>query len=415
MHKALILKACKQLCPVVIAELEMNNIECHYVDTNIAAAKAILDNRFEFILCCADSPKEVLDSLHWLKTSTIIPTSTRLLSFSSGIEREHVKEALGMGVSEFYDVAKANYKDIFTRNETFYPSNILLVEDNQAVASVLIHALESRGHQVSHHKSATEAHNALLKDEFDLVVTDLLLEGKRTGHDLVNYLKRNQRLDNIPALVVTGYSEPSVIIDLLSMGVSDVSIKPIIPEEFLLRVEQILRTKYYREQLEQQTKQLQKLSLIDPLTGAYNRRFMGDILAQKINDLKRKKEPFGVTVIDIDDFKVLNDTQGHLMGDKGLKMMTELIQADIRNVDSLCRFGGEEFVLILSDCDETNALNKAESICKNIADKCDFTISLGLAIFDDNSVELELDTILQKADAAMYQAKNNGKNRVVLA
>ena len=415
MHKALILKECQKLCPVVIGELEKNNIECHFVETNIAAAKSILDDRFDFIICCADTPEQVIDSLRWLKTSTIIPISTRVLSFSSGVEREHVKEAFGMGVSEFYDVAKASYTNIFTRDETFYPSNILLVEDNQAVASVLIHALESHGHQVVHHKSATKAHNSLLKDEFDLVVTDLLLEGKKTGHDLVTYLKRNQYLDNIPALVVTGYSDPSVIVDLLSMGVSDVSIKPIIPEEFLLRVEQILRTKYYREQLEQQTKQLQKLSLIDPLTGAYNRRFMEEIFAQKINDLKRKKEAFGVMVIDIDDFKKLNDTQGHLMGDKGLKMMTELIQADIRNVDSLCRFGGEEFVLILSDCDEANALNKAESVCKNIADKCDFTVSVGLAVFDDSNVDLQLDFILQKADSAMYQAKNKGKNQVVLA
>lgn len=416
MNKALILKKCNDICPEINDELNDNGVECNYVETEIDAAKAILDDYYKFIICCADTPDDSLDALRWLKNCTVIPFSSRVIAFTKGVEREHIKSALQVGVAEFYDVLKqSNYQEIFGRQETFYPSNILLVEDDKAIAALLIQTLESHGHTVTHHVSATAAHRAVLQGEYDLVVTDLLLEGKQTGYDLINYLKRNQHLDKLPALVITGYSNPAVIVDLLSMGVSDVSVKPIIPEEFLLRVEQILKTKYYRDQLEAQSKKLLAISLVDPLTGAFNRRFMDDALAQKVNDLQRKGYSFSVLLIDIDDFKKINDTQGHLVGDKSLKLMTNLIKNEIRNVDSFCRFGGEEFVLILSDCGELNVMTKAESICKKVAEELDFTISIGVAVMTKENKDVNADSILQGADSALYKAKHNGKNQAVLA
>jgi len=414
MKKALVLQQCKTLCPPIISGLKKNKIDFVYVDNSVEALKWLLEEKFDFIICCTETADEAIDLVKCLKLSSALSISTRLLVLTNNIKRHHQLEALLLGVTKFQDIAdNRNFDKYFLVGESFLPSRILLVEDNQAIADMLIHTLQTHDHQVVHHASAKSAHGALLKEPFDLMVTDLLLDGNKTGQNLIAFLHRQDLLErDIPTLVITGYSNPALIVDLFEQGVADVAIKPIIPEEFLLRVERILKARHYQNQLEIQSKKLLALSLTDTLTGVFNRRFMDDALAQRMNDLSRNKEPFAVLMIDIDDFKVLNDQQGHLAGDEVLKLISSITKEEIRNIDNLCRFGGEEFVVILSNCDKKQALQKAKQLCRKIEQNSDVTVSIGLAVFDHDAASLTLDKILHTVDTAMYKAKKQGKNQV---
>lgn len=412
-RKALVLKQSNSQCPTIVTALTDNQIEIVTVENAFEAVQAILNQALDFVIICADTATEAIDAVKQLKHASAIPLSTRLIVFTRNVSREVIKEALTVGVSEIYDLTgKVDLKRLFVSYDTAFYSRILLVEDNQALADMMVHILETRGHQVVHHTTAKGAHSALLMEPFDLLVTDLLLEGDKSGRDLIEFLSRRNLLDKIPALVVTSYNEPAIIADLLALGVADVAVKPIIPEVFLLRVERILKTKSYSDKLAIQSKQLLELSLTDSLTGAYNRRFMEKAIDQRLNDFKRQKEPFCVLMFDIDDFKIFNDQHGHLAGDEALKLMTKLVQAEIRNVDSFCRFGGEEFVLVLANCDEPAGMEKAQQLCQVIEQESNFTVSIGLAVFNQFQQTLSLEDILRKADSALYRAKKQGKNQV---
>lgn len=414
MKKALVLQQCEVLCPKIIPALKHKKIDFEFVQNSVDAVKVLLDKKFDFIICCTDKVDDAMDLVRWMKLSSAVPVSSCLLVFTNNVERVHHLESLSLGVAKLYDIAVSeNFEQCFMDSETYLPSRILLVEDNLAIAKMLQHTLQTHEHQVVHHTSAKSAHDALLNEPFDLMVTDLLLEGNKTGQDLIAFLKRQELLEHhLPTLVITAYSNPAVIVDLLGQGVADIAIKPIIPEEFLLRVERVLKTKSFQNQLEIQSKKLLELSLTDTLTGAFNRRFMQDALSQRINDLSRRNEPFSVLMIDIDDFKILNDEKGHLIGDKVLKALVNTVQKEIRNIDNLCRYGGEEFILILNDCDKKEGIRKAELLCEKIAQYCGSTVSIGLAEFDNSTENLTLEKILHTVDSAMYKAKKQGKNQI---
>ena len=170
-------------------------------------------------------------------------------------------------------------------------------------------------------------------------------------------------ISTINTVVLSNHNKSEMLIELLQLGVADVINKPIVPESLLLRIERILKTKQrHRDELDHKTQHLLELSLKDALTGAYNRRYLENVIEQRINFLKRHDEPFSVLVLDIDNFKQINDTQGHQAGDKLLVQLVSLIQYHIRNIDCICRYGGEEFVIVLAGCEMETSMAKAEKI-----------------------------------------------------
>ena len=167
----------------------------------------------------------------------------------------------------------------------------------------------------------------------------------------------------------------------------------------------------------EQSRRLKNMAITDPLTGAYNRRYL-ELQAEKGLELwRRYQRPASLLLIDIDNFKRINDKLGHAVGDTALKSLVELISSQIRSVDTLCRFGGEEFVVLLSETSiaageiVANKLRCAVQ-SKKILPEGNMTISVGIA---DVGGADHLDHWLNLADAALYLAKRNGRNRVELA
>ena len=168
--------------------------------------------------------------------------------------------------------------------------------------------------------------------------------------------------------------------------------------------------------LEKEQQNIIRNSTLDPLTGAYNRQVLSGFLEEAIKNAKEIGRPFSILMLDIDHFKQVNDTYGHLIGDQILQLLVMLLQKTLRDRDYIIRFGGEEFLIILHDAVFENAYRIAERIRKIIESNMStpthqpITISIGVASYRD---EEEIKELLQRVDDNLYKAKSSGRNRVV--
>ena len=176
-----------------------------------------------------------------------------------------------------------------------------------------------------------------------------------------------------------------------------------------------------RSLLYKKTSELKELSITDPLTGIFNRRYLNSRLSEEVARFNRYKQPFSLLMIDIDGFKEYNDKFGHSTGDRVLKILADAIVASLRNTDLATRFGGDEFVLILSQTPKVDAINLANRIKENaenanIPHKEEFpskelTVSIGLTSYPDDASSIT--ELLEKTDEALYLAKKSGRNKLV--
>ena len=160
-------------------------------------------------------------------------------------------------------------------------------------------------------------------------------------------------------------------------------------------------------------------SIEDPLTKAANRRYFTAIIESKIREFKIMGTTFGIAFLDIDNFKHVNDTYGHEIGDKVLKILAETVQSNLRKHDSLGRWGGEEFIILFSDVDTEGLLNVTEKIRKLVAasslhlsdQNLNITISIGATVVSESD---DPESIVTRADQLMYVSKKSGKNKVTI-
>lgn len=169
--------------------------------------------------------------------------------------------------------------------------------------------------------------------------------------------------------------------------------------------------------LTEQGRRLRGMAITDPLTGVYNRRYLEMRAGKVLDNWARYKRPEALLIIDIDHFKRINDRFGHAVGDKALRALVRIVRARVRRVDTLCRFGGEEFVLLLSEVDSARALRVAEDLRRaveqaHVLPEGRMTISVGVS---DVSQARSVEHWFKLADTALYLAKRNGRNRVELA
>jgi diguanylate cyclase (GGDEF)-like protein len=161
---------------------------------------------------------------------------------------------------------------------------------------------------------------------------------------------------------------------------------------------------------------LREQSIRDDLTHLFNRRYLTETLNRETQRAARKKNPLGIIMLDVDNFKHINDTLGHVAGDTVLLKLGQFIAEHVRESDVACRYGGDEFALVLPDASRETATARAEQLrdgVKNVDVPVAITISLGIAVFPDNGMDGE--TLLKSVDSALYQAKHDGGNCVVVA
>jgi two-component system cell cycle response regulator len=207
----------------------------------------------------------------------------------------------------------------------------------------------------------------------------------------------------------------------LEIGVNDYLVRPVDKNELLARVRTQIRKKRYTERLRDNVQMSIEMAITDALTGLYNRRYMESHLGALVDQAAARGKPLTTLVLDIDYFKSINDNHGHDAGDDVLREFATRVRKSIRGIDLACRFGGEEFVIVMPETDMAVATIVAERLRRRIAsepfpihqgtDSIEVTISIGIATLDaaDDSAA----TILKRADQALYRAKRDGRNRVV--
>ena len=173
--------------------------------------------------------------------------------------------------------------------------------------------------------------------------------------------------------------------------------------------------------LRQQNRQLEKLSITDNLTGLYNRNKLNEILSEQLRRFRRSQRPFSLLLLDIDHFKQLNDTHGHLAGDQVLVGVAKTLAESIRSVDYAARYGGEEFIIVLPETNTSTARELAERICTRVRNSCypyrdqALAVTLSIGVAGIRSSDDDVDAIIARADRMMYEAKEAGRNRVCCA
>ena len=207
----------------------------------------------------------------------------------------------------------------------------------------------------------------------------------------------------------------------LEIGVNDYLVRPVDKNELLARVRTQIRKKRYTERLRDNFQLSMELAITDSLTGLHNRRYMESHLGTLVDEAAARGKPLSLLIMDIDYFKSINDSFGHDAGDDVLREFATRVRKSIRGIDLACRYGGEEFVVVMPETDMAVAAVVAERIRRRIACESfpiqkgsgtiDVTISIGIAGLAAAADSAE--TILKRADQALYRAKRDGRNRVV--
>jgi diguanylate cyclase (GGDEF)-like protein/PAS domain S-box-containing protein len=193
-------------------------------------------------------------------------------------------------------------------------------------------------------------------------------------------------------------------------------------EQLLGVAHDITERKQLEERLHQANRLLQEQAIRDPLTGLHNRRYLDETLPRELQRAERRNQPIGIIMLDVDRFKRINDTYGHDAGDTLLRAVGAFLRGNTRGEDVICRYGGEEFTLVLPGAALADTQQRADILCTGIQSLAiehngyaldAVTASFGVAVFPDHASTA--DELIRAADQALYQAKQNGRNQVVIA
>jgi two-component system cell cycle response regulator len=254
----------------------------------------------------------------------------------------------------------------------------------------------------------------------DLLIISANAKGAFDGLRLAAQIRSDEASRHVPILAVIDPDDRTRMVKALEIGVNDVLPRPIDPQELAARARTQIKRKRYTDFLRKNLDHSLELAVTDQLTGLHNRRYMVGQLEALVARAKRGGEPVGALMIDIDHFKKINDNFGHDIGDEVLREFAVRLASNVRAVDLPCRFGGEEFVVIMPDTPLSAAERIAERIRLHVAgspfrvagkELLSVTISIGVA-----ATLGEADTpegLLKRADAAVYEAKALGRNKVI--
>jgi diguanylate cyclase (GGDEF)-like protein len=291
------------------------------------------------------------------------------------------------------------------------PLTILVIEDHPDQRDLLAIVLQREGYRVITAPNGVDGLAKLEQEHVQIALSDIMMP-KMDGFELIKRIRSNSALKSIYFILITARIQEGDRVRGLDLGADDYITKPFSFSELLARVRVGSRVVQYQRHLEHQ-------SQIDSLTGLYNRRAFEKKMEEEFERSKRYQHPLSLLILDIDNFKNINDTYGHHGGDSALVKISETLRAKTRQTDFPSRFGGEEFVLVLPETDHESALQVANKVHEEIR-SCTFgtagqsfslTVSIGLSS-TSNCAYRDWREMLKDADEALYVAKNTGKDRI---
>jgi diguanylate cyclase (GGDEF)-like protein len=344
-----------------------------------------------------------------------IPSFAELLSRSDSADTEEAE------VPQWPHAVEAHYK-----------MQVLLVEDDRAMLAMLETMLRSAGHDVVVARNGAEAMRLVDQAHPQLVITDWAMP-EMGGIELCRKLRESAERRNVYVTILTAQESVDKLVEAFEAGADDYLVKPLTPKIFFARLRAAQRVVQLQEELAFDREQLvrfsrelaasnerlQRLALTDALTELPNRRFARERLEQEWALSQRGERALSCMMIDIDRFKAINDEFGHQTGDDALRFVADILRQSARTQDVVCRYGGEEFVVICPDtdieaarqCADRLRMNVAAQILKSQAGNIGLTVSIGVAEKKEGIGSIA--DLLTHADECLYKAKEGGRNRVV--
>jgi len=299
---------------------------------------------------------------------------------------------------------------------------VLIADDSMISRRLLEAALHKWGYEVVAVSDGSEAWNCL-KGEAPprMAILDWMMPGL-SGPDVCRRVRQNAGDRYTYILLVTSRNHKEDLITGMEAGADDYITKPFDQNELEVRLGPGRRIVELQDALVAAQAALREQATIDALTKVWNRGTILEILEREVSRTARAGTPMGVALVDLDHFKLVNDRYGHIAGDSALRETARRMKRLCRNYDSLGRYGGEEFLLILPGCDGPAARKQAERLRLELEsnplslgeEKLELTASFGVTSLNSHS-EAEPSSVLRIADKAMYRAKREGRNRVVFA
>lgn len=308
---------------------------------------------------------------------------------------------------EMIEVEYAGQAGLESRRE----ARLLLVDDDRVTRTILARQLEQRGFLVRQAASGEQALTIVRDGWPQALLIDYLMPGM-DGLAVVRQLRADPATADIPIVLLTALDQPATIVDAFEQGVDDYVTKPVHPDEVTVRLLRLLR-------LAERQVRLTQAAMGDALTGLLNRRGLDETGAQLVRQAALRGEELACLLFDLDHFKQVNDTYGHAAGDLVLAETARRLRMCLRQTDPAGRYGGEEMAALLPGAGQSAALLVAERVRRAIQQEPVATPAGGVPVTISGGVALLSDTLpatwtqlLARADAALYRAKQLGRNRI---
>ncbi len=294
---------------------------------------------------------------------------------------------------------------------------ILIVDDTDTNVDILNELLEDK-YDIMVAIDGEFALEIIDKNMPDLILLDIMMPNI-DGYEVCRRLKLNLKTKDIPVIFLTVKDDECSIEKAYDAGGIDYITKPFKPKELLARIKTQLTMRQLIDDLNSSKDELKLLASTDYMTKLYNRRYFSKVSKNILNLAARDKSLTALIMIDIDMFKRINDTYGHSIGDDVIIYLSNKLLELTRKSDIVCRYGGEEFVILLPETSIEGAVENAKKIRLDIESsslnldnntQLNFTISIGISRVIGNEENIE--ATLNRADMALYEAKNSGRNRV---
>lgn len=287
---------------------------------------------------------------------------------------------------------------------------VLIVDDNRVNLHLLQEILQDEGFITKCVNESTKVMEQAIIFRPDIILLDIMMP-ELDGFEVCKLLKEDSELNNIPVIMITAKTESADVKRALEFGAFDYIKKPVDKIEVVARIHSAYKYKVTNDKL-------RAMAMRDGLTGLYNHTLLIELFQKEIAKSDRLNNNIAFVMLDIDHFKSINDTYGHMIGDEILRKISAMIVETVRIGDIVGRYGGEEFSIVLSDISEEAVLDVCERIRRNVEQhifKVDgknikITVSVGVCIKNQQS-KVSKNDIIKNADKALYEAKRSGRNK----
>jgi diguanylate cyclase (GGDEF)-like protein len=385
---------------------------CQVVHTYKEAKQVVEDNDAAFFAAVLDLnlpdayDGEIVDFIVSKKIPAVVLTAT----FSDDIRDRIISKNVVDYIIKEGPHSLDHLVNVLDRLRKNYTTKILLVDDSSVARKSIRRLLETQHFKVFEAKSGKEALEQLKKyQDIRMVITDYQMP-EMDGFELTKLIRQQFPMNQLAVIGISGHGNSILSAKFLKKGANDFVVKPFGDEEFFWRINQNIEMLEYIESLK-------FAATRDYLTGLYNRRYFMDVGKKMLKNAARKHFDMAIAMLDIDDFKRINDSWGHDIGDQVLMHMARELAGHFRESDIIARTGGEEFCILTVNLKKENLISHFETLradLEQLVIQTDggpirFTASIGVTC----KTKPDLEQMIREADRLMYQAKLGGKNRVL--